>query len=201
MMSVGSWNSTTETHLLLDYEWWSELESATQQTAADSWLVHRNQSTFSKANALIWLANAACALAQKRYGTSTIKFPIFLPVSRLYPILINCMIIYMNLCKTKGVLGIWKLWFSYINESLKKFRLVFRQFWISSWRKKGHEPSQAKPKWKSFSSSSGSCQLGLDSSLSTSHFYKTSEMLKFLDTIRLDIIDIVLNTWECAQCH
>ena len=30
--------------------------------------------------------------------------------------------------------------------------------------------------------------------ISTSHFYKTSDMLKFLDTIRLDIIDIVLNT-------
>ena len=26
------------------------------------------------------------------------------------------MIIYMNLCKTKGILGSWKQWFSYINE-------------------------------------------------------------------------------------
>mgnify|MGYP006975726399 CR=1 FL=1 len=31
-------------------------------------------------------------------------------------IITNCMIIYMNLYKIKGVLGSWKLWFSNINE-------------------------------------------------------------------------------------
>ena len=73
----------------------------------------------------------------------------------------------MNLCKTKGVLGSWKLWFSYINENKKKqtkskskFQLVFCRVSILSWREKGHEPS-----WKSFRSSSGSSQLGSDSSL------------------------------------
>ena len=67
------------------------------------------------------------------------------------------MIIYMNLCKTKGVLGSRKLWFSYINgkknqNKIKisaRFRLIF-DFELS---------------WKSFSSSSGSSQLGSDSSL------------------------------------
>ena len=60
------------------------------------------------------------------------------------------MIIYMNICITKGVLGSRKLWFSYINENKKKsnskFQLVFGQFLISSWGEKGHEPSQAELK-------------------------------------------------------
>ena len=35
----------------------------------------------------------------------------------------------MNLCKTKGVLGSWKLWFSYINENFKIVKILacFRQ--------------------------------------------------------------------------
>ena len=41
-----------------------------------------------------------------------------------------------------------------------KISARFGQFLISSWMEKGHEPS-----WKSFSSSSGSSQLGSDSSL------------------------------------
>ena len=54
------------------------------------------------------------------------------------------MIIYMNLCNTKGVLGSRKLWYSYINENKRKFRLVFGQFSILSWREKGHELSRAE---------------------------------------------------------
>ena len=49
----------------------------------------------------------------------------------------------MNLCKRKGTLGSWKLWFSYINENKKKqtkakakFLIVFGRFSISSWREK-----------------------------------------------------------------
>ena len=30
------------------------------------------------------------------------------------------MIIFMNLCKKKGILGSWKLWFSYTNEILRR---------------------------------------------------------------------------------
>ena len=33
------------------------------------------------------------------------------------------LIIYMNLCKTKCILGSWKLWFSYINEKLKEIKI------------------------------------------------------------------------------
>ena len=36
------------------------------------------------------------------------------------------MIIYINLCKTKGVLGSWKLKFSHINENLKKIKISAR---------------------------------------------------------------------------
>ena len=81
------------------------------------------------------------------------------------------MIIYMNLYKTKCFLENWKLWFSCINEKkVKKIKRIkisarFGQFSISSWREKGHEPSRAEPSWISFSSSSGSSQVGSDSSL------------------------------------
>ena len=47
---------------------------------------------------------------------TTIKFPKFYQ----YHIITNSMIIFMNLYKIKGVLGNWKLWFSYINENFKK---------------------------------------------------------------------------------
>ena len=60
----------------------------------------------------------------------------------------------MNLCKTKGVLGSWKLWFSYIKISAR-FRPIF-DFELG-------KRSRAEPSWKSFSSSSGSSQLGSDS--------------------------------------
>ena len=54
----------------------------------------------------------------------------------------------------------------YCNTKNKiKISARFGQFLISSWREKGHEPSRAEPSWKSFSSSSGSSQLGSDSSL------------------------------------
>ena len=77
---------------------------------------------------------------------------------------VNCMIIYMNWCKTKVILGSWKLWFSYINENLKKIKIsaCFRP--IFNFELKGKR-SRAEPSWKSFSSSSGSSQLGSDSSL------------------------------------
>ena len=55
----------------------------------------------------------------------------------------------MNLYKTKGVLGSWNQWFSYINEKkIKEIKISarFAQFLISSWREKGHEPRRAELK-------------------------------------------------------
>ena len=59
----------------------------------------------------------------------------------------------MNLYKKKGDLGSWKLWFKYKNEKINKKNLKrikisarFGRFSISSWRQKGHEPSQAELK-------------------------------------------------------
>ena len=50
-----------------------------------------------------------------------------------------------------------------------EFQLVFGQFSTSSWSEKGHEPS-----WKSFSSSYGSSQLGLDLSSTYLRMYEIS---------------------------
>ena len=68
-------------------------------------------------------------------------------------ILINFMLIYLNLCSTKGVFRVelydLGTWFSHFQKVYCKseFQLVFGQFSISSWSEKGHEPSR-----KSFSS-------------------------------------------------
>ena len=75
------------------------------------------------------------------------------------------MIVYMNLCKTKGVLGSWKLWFSYINENKKKQIKISARFRPIFGFELNEKRSRAKPSWKSFSSSYGSSQLGSDSSL------------------------------------
>ena len=75
-----------------------------------------------------------------------------------------CMIIYMNLCNTKGILGSWKLWFSYINEKKVKIKILARFRPIFDFELK-EKRSRAQPNQKSFSLSSGSSQLGLDSSL------------------------------------
>ena len=84
--------------------------------------------------------------------------------------LINCKIISMILYKTKGVLGSWKLWFSYINEFfLLKIKISarFGQFLISSWREKGHEPSWAELKILQLELWLEPTRLGLI----TSHYY------------------------------
>ena len=83
----------------------------------------------------------------KPYLRTTLKFPNFLPVSWLR--ITNSNQLHDQLwiyVRQKGVLGSWKLWFNYINEkkSKSKFRLVFSRFSISSWREKGHKPSQAE---------------------------------------------------------
>ena len=81
-------------------------------------------------------------------------------------ILINFMLIYLNLCSTKGVFRVelydLGTWFSHFQKVYyeSEFQLVFGLFSVSSWSEKGHEPS-----WKSFSSSYGSSQLDSDSSL------------------------------------
>ena len=72
----------------------------------------------------------------------------------------------MNLCKTKWC---WKLWFSYINKKKKKknqIKIIISACFgpIFDFKLK-RKRSRAKPSWKSFSSSSGSSQLGSDSSL------------------------------------
>ena len=60
----------------------------------------------------------------------------------------------MNLYNTKGVLGSWKLWFSYIHEKkIKKIKKMeisarFGRFSFSSWREKGHKPSRARAELK-----------------------------------------------------
>ena len=78
------------------------------------------------------------------------------------------MIIYMNLCKTKGVLGSWKLGFSYINENLKKKnRLVFGSFLPDFRFRAERKKVTSRPSQKSFSSS----QLGSDSSLLCTRLY------------------------------
>ena len=68
------------------------------------------------------------------------------------------MIIYMNLCKTKGVLGSWKLWFSYINKDKKtknKIKIkISADFQFRAEEKK--VTSRAEPSWKTFSLSCGS---------------------------------------------
>ena len=76
------------------------------------------------------------------------------------------MIIYVNLCKAKGVFGSLKLLFRWklkkkkkkSNQILARFRPIF-DFELKEKR------SRAQPNQKSFSLSSGSSQLGLDSSL------------------------------------
>ena len=76
------------------------------------------------------------------------------------------MIIFINLHKTKGVLGSWKLWFSYINENLKKIKNFSSFLADFQFRAKGKKvTSRAETSWNSFSSSSGSSKLGSDSSL------------------------------------
>ena len=70
-----------------------------------------------------------------------------------------------NLYKIKFVLGSWKLWFSNINEIFLLRNQNFGSFWpIIDFELKRKRP-RAEPSWKSFSSSSGSSQLGSDSSL------------------------------------
>ena len=80
-------------------------------------------------------------------------------------IITNCMKIYMNLYKTKGLLGTWKLWFSYINEKKIFKNLNFSWFQPIFDFELKRKRSWAKPSWKSISSSSGLSQLGSDSSL------------------------------------
>ena len=63
---------------------------------------------------------------------------------------------------TKGVLESWKLLFSYINENKNKNFSSFRPIFDFELKRKR---SRAELSWKSFSSSSGSSQLGSNSSL------------------------------------
>ena len=80
-------------------------------------------------------------------------------------IITNCVIIFMNLYKIKGVLGSWKLWFSNINEFFLLKNQNFGSFRPIIDFELKRKRSRAEPSWKSFSSSSGSSQLGSDSSL------------------------------------
>ena len=67
--------------------------------------------------------------------------------------------------RQKGVLGSWKLWFNYINsKNQTKIKILARFGPVFDFELKGKK-SRAEPSWKSFSSSSGSSQLGSDSSL------------------------------------
>ena len=98
------------------------------------------------------------------------------------------MIIYINSCKTKGVLGSWKLWFSYINGNKKNqnqnFGSFLADFWFrAEWIK---VTSPAEPCWKSFSLSYGSSQLGSDSSLLFSYINENENKIKIIGSFSAD---------------
>ena len=81
------------------------------------------------------------------------------------------MIIYMNICNTKGFLGSRKVWFGYIHEKKKiKIKILAHFCPIFNFELNG-KSSRAEPSWKSFSSSSGSSQFGSDSSLIFSTYF------------------------------
>ena len=111
-------------------------------------------------------------------------------------ILINLMIIYLNLLAHKIFEFSW--WHNLVIFKTIKFGFLFAQFLISSWSKKGHEPSRAEPSWKSCSSSYDSSKLGSDSSLNLGNI---SGLVRyccgFCTSGWLALTSVVYPSWFC----